>query len=457
MPGMLSARGGGERPGELPTAPPFPTDPASDGPRISMTGIPFPPAPPVPEGELSPAARAAIEDLFEGINGGLISEPPIEALGRSGDPRVLWFLRDLFRFGAMNTARAIFAAFEELTGVAPEDLNLSSVANHLIAWDLPAYPGYTKDKERLFLLIEPRWQPFFDDEDSNIDWRWVEWGGVLIDDRRIGSPEVPCFRCIPALDDPPVTTADRGDWYPDDRLVFGIVINGEARAYPRNQMEIHEMVNDTLGGRRIGIPYCTLCLSAQAYYLDDVEGFEPILRTSGLLARSNKFMYDLSTFSAIDTFTGEAISGPLLDAGVVLNQVTVVTSTWGEWKRAHPGTTILAEDGGRGQGYRYPLDPLGDRDENGPIFPVGDVDPRLPVHERVLGVIAADGTPVAFPVVNAAIALRRGATISHLGIDVIFDGDGLRATINGEDVVSHESFWFAWSQFREGTELWELE
>ena len=174
-------------------------------------------------------------------------------------------------------------------------------------------------KRDLYLLIEPRWQPFFDDENSSIDWRQVGWGGVFIDDRPDATQGQPCpLGCIPALDQPKTTGAAEGGWYPDDAVVFGVVINGQARAYPKHMMEIHEMVNDSLGGRQIGMPYCTLCRSVQAYFTDRVPGFKPLLRTSGLLSRSNKFMYDLSTFSAIDTFTGKAISGPLHQAGVVL-------------------------------------------------------------------------------------------------------------------------------------------
>ena len=59
-----------------------------------------------------------------------------------------------------------------------------------------------------------------------------------------------------------MTAASKGGWYSDSAIVFGVVVNGQARAYPKNMMEVHEMVNDTLGGRRIGMPYCTLCLIA---------------------------------------------------------------------------------------------------------------------------------------------------------------------------------------------------
>ena len=260
--------------------------------------------------------------------------------------------------------------------------------------------------------------------------------------------------CIPALDDPAVTDADGGDWYDDDKIIFGLSINGDARAYPKNIMEIHEMVIDTVGGTRIGMPYCTLCGSAQAYDLDSVpDGVErPLLRTSGLLTRSNKVMYDLNTWSIFDTFTGEAVSGPLREAGVSLEMVSVVVSTWGSWKQEHPNTTIVARDGGIGR--EYAEDPLRGRDDNGPIFPIGEVDERLPVQEQVLGVELADGRFVAFPAAEASAQLAAGEVVVFDNIEVFAEGGGLRAEVDGAEVPTHQSFWFAWSQFHPGTDLW---
>ena len=283
----------------------------------------------------------------------------------------------------------------------------------------------------------------------------MSWGGVSIDDRPLGATEL-CERgCIPALDDPILTQAADGDWYPDERIVFGLVIDTDVVALPRNIMEIHEMVNMTVGGRRLGIPYCTLCGSAQAYYTDSVPvGVSvPVLRTSGLLVRSNKVMYDLETSSVFDTFTGRALSGPLQDAGIVLEQATVVVTTWGDWKAAHPMTRIVARDGGIGR--TYPLDPLRGRDDDGPIFPIGDVDPRLPAQANVVGVIGPDGTPVAFPVDQALTALAAGRDVLFRDLEVRRDGGGLRVRIQGgDDVAAHQAFWFAWSQFHPETLVW---
>lgn len=419
---------------------------------------PIPPAPEVPDGPLTPAAAEGLERLVERMEMRLerrgAGAPPIDEIGSlaaAGDPRVLWLLTDLFPFSSRDVVTAIGGAFAALTGAEAAGDGRLTMINRLIAWDVPAYPGYREHKWRLFRFIEPLWEPFFTDDDSAIDWRLVGWGGVAIDDRREATPESRCLRgCIPAIDGPAVTAAAGGDWYPDERLVFGVVIDGQARAYPKNMMEVHEMVNDTLGGRRIAMPYCTLCGSAQAYFTDDVEGFRPVLRTSGLLSRSNKLMYDRSTWSAIDTFSGRALSGPLHEAGVVLTPVSVVTSTWGDWKRRHPETTILERFRG------YPLDPLGGRDDDGPIFPVGDVDQRLPIQERVLGVDAPDG-PIAFPVAPAVLALQAGETVAMGGVRLQLEGSGLRAFVGDRDAAAHEAFWFAWSQFKPDTRLWRRE
>ncbi len=427
----------------------------------------YPPAPTAPAGDVAdaPDLRSAIDRLGALLGVGAIDEAALTDLVDHGDARHAWYVADLMRFfGAGDDGAELVDAFEMLTGVSIADDPDSersvwlSATNHLIAWDTPAYPGYRTDKADLFLLVEGRWEPFFADEDADIDWRHLSWGGVLIDDRELGDPDACARGCIPALDDPAVTDAAGGGWYPDDAVVFGIVEGDEAIAIPKHIAEIHEMFNLTLGGRRLGIPYCTLCGSAQAYRTDQVTeaGADevPVLRTSGLLSRSNKVMYDLRTQSVFDTFTGAAVSGPLQDLGIVLVETTVVRTTWGEWKLAHPDTTIIAEDGGIERSYE--LDPLQGRDDDGPIFPIGTADDRLGVQELVVGVITADETPVAFPADSARAALSAGESVTSAGVELIDDGGGLRAidAATGTSIPSHESFWFAWSQFHPTTELW---
>lgn len=412
--------------------------------------------PPVPEGPLPETLQSAVKTAFiDSAEQSTWSRDQSLALAEiavSGDPRLAWIVADLMRFApGQRLSAELSAAATELLGLDPSRPNhWGVVTDHLIAWDIPAPPDYLRAKRAIFTSIVPGWERIFIEGD--IDWRLVSWGGVPIDNRPFGQTDRPC-NCIPAADNPPVSSAAAATWLKDGDIVFGIEVNGEYRAYPRRIMEVREMVNDTLGGRHLGIPYCTLCGAAQAYFTDRLgAGIKrPVLRTTGLLSRSNKVMYDLETYSVFDTFLGEAVTGPLAKKGVKLKQATVVTSDWGSWKRAHPETTVLVEALALGKDFDF----RSGRDKDGPIFPVGDVDPRLPVQEDVVGVVTASGKPVAFPRARAFVALQRGEEIAFENVRLKLDGGGIRAVdADGSDLGSHQAFWFAWSQFYPGTAVW---
>jgi len=368
------------------------------------------------------------------------------------DPRIAWLISDLLRF---TWERELY---DELTAAAAmllgkewqTDNRWIELTDHLIAWDIPAYPDYLAAKRTLFTNFQHGWENLF--VEGEIDWRLVSWGGVPIDNRVYNTTDVPCS-CIPAIDNPKVSTAEDATWLKNDEIVFGIEVNGEHRAYPRRIMEVREMVNDTLGGRDLGIPYCTLCGAAQAYFTDQLpEGIErPVLRTSGLLIRSNKVMYDITTHSIFDTFLGKAVTGPLAEIELQLEQATVVTTNWGSWKKTYPETTVLVESLALGRNFDF----RNSRDANGPIFPVGDVDPRLPVHEDIIGAVTSSGKPVAFPRAAVYLALQEGKEIIVENLRLKLDAGGVRTVnLDGTDVASHQAFWFAWSQFYPETILW---
>ena len=417
--------------------------------------LPNVPTGPLPE-DLAAAAKVGLIDPIVLNIWDEDQMQAMEVLKNSGDPRLVWPISDLMRFIASREMSAVFSGVaNELLGLEldPNENNWGPITDHLMTWDIPAPPDYLTYKKTIFAGLVPAWEPLF--VEGDIDWRYVSWGGVLIDGRPHDATDEPC-NCIPAADNPEVSSAEDATWLRESDIVFGVEVNGEYRAYPRQIMEVREMVNDTLGGRDLGIPYCTLCGSAQAYFTDDLpEGLEhPILRTSGLLSRSNKVMYDLNTHSVFDTFLGHAVTGPLAEAGVKLNQATVVTTDWASWRAAHPETTVLLEK------YALGRDPdfRNTRDADGPIFPIGDVDPRLPVHEDVIGVVTDTGTPVAFPRATSLIALTQGEPVGFENVTLELDAGGIKAVgHDGEDLGSHQAFWFAWSQFHPETALWKPE
>ena len=379
-------------------------------------------------------------------------EIALTEIADSNDPRIAWPITDLMRFVSDPQLSA------ELAGAAAKllGINLSNgnqwgvITDHLIAWKVPAPPEYLRVKRAIFTSIVPGWDKLFIEGD--IDWRHVSWGGVRIDDRPYDTTDDIC-NCIPAADNPSVDNVADASWLKDDDTIFGIVINGEARAYPRRIMEVREMVNDTLGGRDLGIPYCTLCGAAQAYFTDKLPAGvdRPVLRTSGLLIRSNKVMYDITSHSVFDTFFGKAVTGPLAEKNIQLEAATVITTTWGKWKEAYPKTTVLKESLALGRDFDF----RNNRDADGPIFPVGDVDPRFPVHEDMVGAITASGKPIAFQQSKAMAALIKGEQVEAGNLRLALDGGGIKVmNKQGEPVSSHQAFWFAWSQFHPGTDVW---
>ncbi len=422
------------------------------------TAWPDPPA--AASGALDADVAAAIERLVAGPSNAVPDPESLATIAETGDARLAWLLSDLLRLAVTPDAEsALVDAFRQLTAADARDRQFGAnswlaMTNLLIAWDLPAPSGYRNHKAALLLRLEPAWAPIFADADGTLDWRHVTWGGVFMDTRPPGSTGGCERACIPSLDDPALTSAAEGAWYPDDRIVFGLALDGEAVALPKHIMEVHELAHLTLAGRRIGIPYCTLCASAHAFFVDRVTpaGDPLVLRTSGLLSRSNKVMVDQASGSAFHTFTGRAATGPLREAGVVLEPLTVTVTTWAEWREAHPGTRIVARDGGIGRAY--PDDPLCGRDDAGPIFPIGAADTRLPAQAAVIGVIADGERPVAFDVNAARAELAAGRPVAFGGVQLHEDG-GLRATDEaGRELVSQQSFWFAWSQFHPSTDLW---
>jgi len=296
--------------------------------------------PPIPDGDLSDELQDAVRIAFiESVKQSVWGQSQSRALSEiveSGDPRIAWTITDMMRFTWQpDLSQSLADAAASLLHIELKThKQWGELTDYLIAWNIPSYPGYLPAKRTIFTRFVPGWERIF--VEGDIDWRFVSWGGVLIDDPPFDPDDV--CNCIPAADNPEVSSADQATWLKDDDIVFGIAINGEARAYPRRIMEVREMVNDTLGGRDLGIPYCTLCGAAQAYFTDQMpDGVaRPVLRTSGLLIRSNKVMYDVNTYSVFDTFLGHAVTGSLAEKGIKLKQASVVTTDWASWKKAYP-------------------------------------------------------------------------------------------------------------------------
>ena len=207
-------------------------------------------------------------------------------------------------------------------------------------WTLPdePHPDYARFKGAVYGRIDPRMRRFFPpDAKSLIRLDEIDWGGVTVNG-------------IPPLYYPKVLRAKEATFLRDGHLVFGVVINGEARAYPKRILAWHEMAIDRVGGTEVTVVYCTLCGTVIPYD-SVVAGRLRRFGTSGLLYRSNKLMFDEETMSLWSTLEGTPVVGALVDAGLHLTSHPAVTTTWGEWRTEHPDTTVLSLDTGHTRDY----------------------------------------------------------------------------------------------------------
>ncbi|MGH9804317.1 MAG: DUF3179 domain-containing protein, partial [Candidatus Acidiferrales bacterium] len=323
-------------------------------------------------------------------------------LQRRNDPRVVAGLIELLRLPRYHSHEEIPRLLAELTG---ENFGVDWVAwNEWLTAkenvELP--PDFLGWKSALFRLIDPEFGRFlYPGVPLRVRPEEIVWGGVMKDG-------------IPALTRPKTLAASEAGYLTPDELVFGVEINGEARAYPHRILDWHEMVNDVVGGVAVSLAYCTLCRSGILFETTG-SGKTYTFGSSGLLYRSNKLMYDHQTESLWMTLPGEPVSGALASSGLQLKKLPVVVTTWDEWRRRHPATRVLSLDTGHQRDYRpgaaygeYFTSPL-------TLFPVPRRDPRLPPKEEVFALVV-NGRPKAYPLA----ALRREPVLNDtLGGELI--------------------------------------
>lgn len=125
-----------------------------------------------------------------------------------------------------------------------------------------------------------------------------------------------------------------------DRLVIGVVVNNEARAYPIQLIGYHHQVRDTIGGRPVMITYCTVCRTGRVFS-PVVNGKEEQFRLVGM-DHFNAMFEDATTKSWWQQATGVSIAGPLKKTQ--LTELPSYQSSLGEWVAQYPDTRILQPD-----------------------------------------------------------------------------------------------------------------
>ena len=190
----------------------------------------------------------------------------------------------------------------------------------------------------------------------------------------------------------------------------------------------------------------------------------------------------LSLWSSL---TGEPVVGPLVGSGLRLTALPVVTTTWGEWRREHPDTTVLSLETGHVRDYSEGAAYRGYFATDELMFDVSRRDARLLnkaevlvfrfadpsvrptavsadfLVERPIYELEMEGTRLVI-VTSLAGANRvyasdeyrfdrldeRGRVIDDMGRAWLVGEDALRASFDDgialPRVPAHRAFWFGW-------------
>ena len=432
---------------------------------------------PSASGALAPeAVERIVRDVFEGDPA--IRRSALELLEARGNPDVAPALIQALRFIG-DDGRAIVGTLEALTGARPGDRWHEWMLWQEAHPEIEPFDGFDAFKADIMAVIDPEFRLFLRrGVKHEIRLEEIAWGGVVKDG-------------IPALINPTHVEPPEADYLLDDELVFGVQINGDARAYPFRILDWHEMFNDVVGGVPVALAYCTLCGSGILYETEVSGRAEPLVfGSSGFLYRSNKLMYDRQTNSLWNQFTGRPVVGPLTGSGIELKVRPVTITSWKNWLKRHPDTKVLSLDTGYDRDYRPGRSYGAYFASPDLMFPALMADAQLKPKDYVFALRAGEHDK-AWPlsdfeggrVINDAVgdldvvligdsASRTVRAYDARGRDFSAAGDDLESVVAGGEIwrveeealvgangdrlprlPGHIAYWFAWSGFKAGAPL----
>ncbi len=131
-----------------------------------------------------------------------------------------------------------------------------------------------------------------------------------------------------------------GNKVSQEKLVMGVEINGEAKAYPIEIIGYHHQVRDIIGGKEVMVTYCTVCRTGRVFE-PVINGKTENFRLVGM-DHFNAMFEDENTGSWWRQATGEAITGEL--KGTKLNEIFSEQMTLAAWTRKYPQTKTMQPD-----------------------------------------------------------------------------------------------------------------
>ena len=124
------------------------------------------------------------------------------------------------------------------------------------------------------------------------------------------------------------------------RLVVGIELGGDSRAYPVQFIGYHHQVRDIVAGQPVLVTFCTVCRTGRVFR-PIVRGRVETFRLVGM-DHFNAMFEDSRTGSWWRQANGEAIAGPL--TGDTLPEIPSRQVMLAQWLALHPRSLIMQPD-----------------------------------------------------------------------------------------------------------------
>ena len=265
-----------------------------------------------------------------------------------------------------------------------------------------------------------------------------------------------------------------------NRLVIGVVNNGEAKAYPIRFLGYHHQVKDTVGGKPMIITYCTVCRTGRVFE-PLVNGKPEEFRLVGM-DHFNAMFEDATTKSWWRQVSGEAITGEL--KGQQLPEVFSAQTSLAQWLKLYPNSLVMQEDpafvksygndtamkyeSGKSRSALTGTDSLSWNDKSWVIGIKAGKERRAydwnKLHEQRIIQDKAGNTPVVIilatddksffaferPNENAMLTLSRDTLIlndRHFRLN----GTGIDTTLSLKPLPAYQEFWHSWRTFNPTT------
>lgn len=262
-----------------------------------------------------------------------------------------------------------------------------------------------------------------------------------------------------------------------DRLVVGIEINGDARAYPLQFIGYHHQVRDSVGGQPVLVSYCTVCRTGRVF-TPIVDGQLETFRLVGM-DHFNAMLEDLRTGSWWRQANGEAVVGPR--AGTVLPEVPSRQVTLGMWLSLYPHSRVMQGDPAfaaqYAKDYAYErgtstsrltgTDPRAWQDKSWVVGLTVEGKSRAYDWQQLVSARAINDTLGGVPVVLVLATdrasffafVRPSASTQFVMRGDSLEADGARYALNGRGpsgaltpIKASQEFWHSWRTFQPKTD-----